>query len=548
VTGRPARGVVFASGVFLAAISLTSCAWLTHRSGPPQTYYLSPSGNDSAAGTSPAAAWRSLSRASAAQLKPGMRLLLQGGGRFSGQLILDQRDGGDPGKPIQIGSYGKGRATITGSAGSGIVINDTGGIDISGLSVVRPRASGQDGDGIKVFSDLTGNRKIDHISIADVVVHGFANGISIGSLNGTTGFRDIWVRNSVLRDNLDTGLLIYGPAFRTSAPSYANQNVHISHVVASDNPGNPDITAYSSGSGIILGSVQDGTVQWSTAAHNGGDGHSRPGPEGIWAYDSRRVVIKHCLSYGNHTKNRIDGNGFGLDENTSDSSLEYNLSYGNDGAGYLIYTRGKGGMTKDNTVRFNISSGDGRDQNPSFGGITVGGHARSTWVYQNTVIVPDRSANSSAALVLTRGVRDISVWNNIFSTLHGPVIAAYGAPSAAALHLQGNDYSTATANWSVYWGANTYTSLPAWRLASGQEIVSGRPVGFTADPRLTGPVLGLRVKDASDPHRASGFELRRGSALVAAGLNLRRLFHIGAGASDFSGTALSGRHPDLGAQ
>jgi hypothetical protein len=477
-----------------------------------------------------------------------MRLLLQGGGRFSGELILDRRDGGDPGKPIQISSYGKGRATITASAGSGIVIKDTGGVDISGLSVTGPGTSGQDGDGINVFSDLTGNRKLDHISIANVDVSGFANGIAIGSLDGKTGFRGVWVRSSVLHDNLDTGLLIYGPAFRASAPSYANQDVHISHVVASHNPGNPHITAYSSGSGIILGSVQDGTVEWSTAANNGGAGNSRPGPEGIWAYDSTHVVIKHCLSYGSHTKNRIDGNGLGLDENTSDSYLEYNLSYGNDGAGYLIYTRSKDGMTKDNTVRFNISSGDGLDQNPSFGGITVGGQVRSTSVYQNTVVVPARSAHSSAALVLTRGVRDISVWNNIFRALNGPVIAAYGAPSEAALHLQGNDYSTATANWSVYWGTTTYTSLPAWRLASGQEMVSGHPVGFTADPRLTGPVLGLQVKDASDPHRANGFVLRRSSALIGAGLNLRRLFHVRVGSSGFSGKSLSGRDPQLGAQ
>jgi hypothetical protein len=351
-----------------------------------------------------------------------------------------------------------------------------------------------------------------------------------------------------VQHNLDTGLLVYGPAFQASAPNYANQDVLVSHVVAAHNPGNPDITAYSSGSGIILGSVKNGIVKWSTAADNGGAGASRQGPEGIWSYDSTHVVIEHCLSYKNRTHNRIDGNGFGLDENTSDSYLEYNLSYGNYGAGYLIYTLSKNGMTNRDSVRFNISSGDAVDQNPSFGGITVGGQVTSTSIYQNTVVMAARPASSSAALVLTRDVRDISVWNNIFRAQRGPIIAVYGAPSAAALHLQGNDYSTATANWSVYWGQVSYPSLSAWRLASGEESVSGHLVGSAADPRLTGPVLGLRVKDATDPNRASGFVLRPGSALSAAGLDLWRLFHVKAGPSDFAGTSLSTRHPDLGAQ
>lgn len=47
------------------------------------TYYVSPSGSDALAGTSPAAAWRSLDRVSAADLNAGDRVLFEGGKTFS---------------------------------------------------------------------------------------------------------------------------------------------------------------------------------------------------------------------------------------------------------------------------------------------------------------------------------------------------------------------------------------------------------------------------------------------------------------------------------
>ena len=265
-------------------------------------------------------------------------------------------------------------------------------------------------------------------------------------------------------------MVTYGPPFQASSPTYANQGLHITSVSAYRNRGNRRITAYSSGSGIVLGSVQDATVTWSAAYDNGGAGLSRPGPEGIWAYDSTHVTIEHNVSHDNRTGNAVDGNGFGLDDNTSNSLMEYNLSYGNDGAGYLVYTAYASKAAAHNVVRFNISSGDAVDRNPRFGGITVSGKI---------------SGRFSPALVLAGAIHGITVRSNLLMTPTGPVIATYGPSTSAAL-LQGNDYYTATPGWSVSWGMTDYTSLQAWRLASGQETVRGRPAGLTADPELTG--------------------------------------------------------------
>ncbi|MER7538801.1 hypothetical protein ABTX77_29030 [Streptomyces sp. NPDC097704] len=61
------------------------------------------------------------------------------------------------------------------------------------------------------------------------------------------------------------------------------------------------------------------------------------GPEGIWVYDSSHVVLEHNKSYRNRTGSRVDGGGFGLDDNVSSSVMQYNLAYGDDGPGFLVY-------------------------------------------------------------------------------------------------------------------------------------------------------------------------------------------------------------------
>jgi hypothetical protein len=545
VTWCEPRRLASLFGILLAIGLLSSCSGLAHQSGP-LTYYLSLSGNDGATGTSPSTAWRSLRKASSVMIRPGTRLLLHGGQRFDGQLVFGARDAGDGADPVQVGSYGGGRATIT-SNGSGIGIRDTAGINIRDLSIIGPSSAGQEGAGINIYNDLAPGRELDHISISGVSISGFANGIAMGSESRSAGFRDVSIADSALHDNLDAGLVTYGPPFRAGSPAYANQDLHITRVTAYRNRGNRRITAYSSGSGIVLGSVKNATVAWSSAYDNGGAGRSRPGPEGIWAYDSTQVTLEHNLAYGNRTWNAVDGNGFGLDNNTSDSYIEYNLSYGNDGAGYLIYTSARAGRAAHNVVRFNISSGDAMDRNPRFGGITVSGKVKGTAVYQNTVVMQPRSGHLSPALVLAGAAQDVSVRNNLFMTPAGPVIATYG-PSVSGAHLQGNDYYAPPAGWSVAWGKAEYTSLRAWRLASGQETVRGHPVGLTCDPNLTGPALGLRAIRPGDPHAALVFTPRPGSCLAGTGLDLARLFHIDSGPDDFSGAFAAPQRPDIGAQ
>lgn len=86
------------------------------------TYYLDNlDGNDTNPGTSPTAAWKTLSKANSAQLAPGDRLLLKRGGDWTGSLRATRS--GTSSAPITIGAYGTGVLPLVQGATSCIVLS-----------------------------------------------------------------------------------------------------------------------------------------------------------------------------------------------------------------------------------------------------------------------------------------------------------------------------------------------------------------------------------------------------------------------------------------
>jgi hypothetical protein len=108
-------------------------------------YYVdADSGDDSASGTSPAQAWRSLAKASRVKLEPGAQLLFERGGSWTGRLTL--ADEGTAAEPITISAYGSGdRPSISGDclqvSGAHLVIT---GLDVHDCSWEGIGVSGHD--------------------------------------------------------------------------------------------------------------------------------------------------------------------------------------------------------------------------------------------------------------------------------------------------------------------------------------------------------------------------------------------------------------------
>ena len=314
-------------------------------------YYVSSGGNDANAGTSAASPWLTLAPVNALALVPGDRVLLRAGDTFFGGLSFDAEDAGSPAAPIVITSYGAGRAAIYAGSGDGISVYNAAGYEISNLDLT---GAGAWASGIVFYNDLPGGVKLGYIRIDGVDVSGFGrDGIEIGAWSGSSGFRDVRITNASAHGNARTGIIFYAQQPNTHEWAY------IGFSRAFDNTGVIGATV-NTGSGIVFGGVNGGTIERSVAHGNGRLCTAPAGPAGIWTYDSTAVVIQHNESYGNLTGGPTDGDGFDLDQNVSSSVLQYNYSHDNAGAGYLLAQGPLNDNHRGNTVRYNISQNDGR--------------------------------------------------------------------------------------------------------------------------------------------------------------------------------------------
>jgi hypothetical protein len=505
----------------------------------PTTYYVRPGGHDTASGTSPDAAWRSLARASKATLRPGDKLLLLGGRTYHGRLNISPTDAGNALKPILIGSYGHGRAAIS-AGGSGITVFNTRGVNIRNLIITGNQALRTRTSGIQLYSSrLKG--LLGHVYIDRVNISRFGTGIAIGAAHDGAGFRNVRITRSSVHDNLDAGLVSYGPEFNAAAPGYAHSGIYMSRVRAFRNLGDPANTDHNTGSGILLGSVNGAKVTRSVAYGNGGKGGSvTEGPIGVWTYDSTRIIFSHDVSHNNHSSNPHDGGGFGLDREVSHSVMEYNLSYGNHGAGFLLYsaTNAVGAQTR-NAVRFNLSYGDAREAHHIVGGMAVGGRVNNSVFYHNTIVI---THGKQPAFKATGTEHNVKVLNNILMAGYGSVVHAVQPKQPEDVMFAGNDYYSSTGTWTVVWGPSLlFSSLQSWRASTGEEQKAlGRATGHMFKPNFVGPL--------SYSNHGDGFKLRKSSKLRQAGLNLFLYFGIKPAAVTFAGTTYHMRTPNIGAQ
>jgi hypothetical protein len=538
--------VAFAAAGLLAAPGLDQAPV---RAASGRVFYLSPSGSDQANGLSEATAWKTLARASQAQYQPGDRILLQGGAEFAGQLMLQQNSAGTATDPVTISSYGTGRPTIRATGTEGIKIYNAGGVEISGLNIVGDQAAYASSGGITFYTDQQVAGPLDHVVISDVDVSSFRWGIFFNTGTIGRGYQGVTISNSKLHDNRDTGLLTLGPDFDANNPSYAFSDVKVSGVTAYHNQGDPTNVEHHSGSGIILGSVNGGTIEQSSAYDNGGlCPASKEGPVGIWTYDSTTVTIQRNISYGNKTGGPSDGGGFDLDQNVSNSTLQYNLSYQNAGPGLMVYSAQQNGAQTGNTVRFNVSVGDAAGSG-SYGGLTVAGHVANTAIYNNTIVARPNSIGQSVAVKLgmpgLTGLDGVTIRNNVLlSQGAGPAVSSAVAFGIDKAFLQANSYYRQGGGSPIQWGAKQYTSLKDWRAVSGQEKTSdGRGLGVEADPKLQDESATPTVTDPGQLTSVTQFALASDSPAGGRGLEETNSFQASAGTVDYFGATLGGGRP-----
>jgi hypothetical protein len=252
------------------------------------------------------------------------------------------------------------------------------------------------------------------------------------------------------------------------------------------------------------------------------------GPVGIWAWESDSVIIQHCISYRNRTApGARDGGGFDLDGGITNSIVQYNLSYDNEGYGFGIFQFPGATPWHDNIFRYNISINDG---NTVQDGASV--------VYWNG---DDDSTK----------FRNCKIYNNLFINRHGPVLSYVDGKyrnssfyflnnifiakdqliAGGGLH---NEFFYGNIWWSLQdkFKLNSYSSFTTWVNDTGKEKLNGKITGSNVDPRLLNPV-NPTLTDARKLKTLTGYNLKNTSPLKNKGVDIRKEFGFFPGLHDF---------------
>jgi Right handed beta helix region len=501
----------------------------------PQTFYVDATlGKNRNSGTSPSAPWRTPARVNHGIFVGGDRILFHGGQTFSGFLRFSPANvtGTSAQAHVTLGSYGGGQATLAPGGHSGITVTNVAGFHISELELTGASVACKPHSyGILFYTQHSATTLDQGIAIDHLSVRGFCVGVGVGSGDDHSLFAHIRITDLTSHDNGDAGVFTFDPA-RTNHDIH---DVYVARVQAYNNDGT---------GGIALFGVEGGVIEQSVAHDNGRGG---PGGVGIWAFDADHITIQYNESYKTRTTSQ-DGDGFDLDGGVFNSVMQYNYAHDNEGMGYLVCGCVEFYEMHNNVVRYNISQNDGTNGQPS-GLYVLGGQPFSTLdVFNNSFY----STTGAGTLVLLQAgelaMPEVHLRNNLLAvSASKPLLEVPEPETTPGLAIQGNDWWPTDGHFEVTWGTRQITSLAELRTATGAETLKGAPVGQSGAPEVCALGQGGTIYPRA-PAELRAYELRAGSPLTNAGLDLKSSFGTEVGSLDFAGDPSSqGGKFDIGA-
>lgn len=461
-------------------------------------------GDDAAAGTGAAQAWRTLGRVGAAPLQPGDRVLLSGGDRHVGALILAGRSG-RPQAPIVITSYAREGGEVRPAHVDGrgqraaIHLRNCGHVVVTGL-VVTADGGGGNGEGAEamrcgVLVEADGTAQLAGIELSELEVRevSFAEpgqarpeadvrtpngqvpygwGIRFIVRSPQASLRDLVVRDCRIRRVDHTGL-------KFTAPAGGIRGVRVERVEVTD----------VGGPGVQLSGVTSGVFARLQVDRSGSTGDPRNWGRGsgLWTWGSRDIVIEH--SRFTNANGPADSAGVHIDFNCRNVIVQYNLSANNAGGFCEVL-----GNNYNCAYRYNVSINDGHRVKGRGNAFQDGktfwlsgyvGRDRpltgpfNTYFYNNTIYVGEGIEPRFAVGTTTAGVL---VANNIFH-LAGPGRLVTGD------QLRADQRATRRIERVVF-AHNLYLRADTWPAGLGLE--DSAP--FLGDPAFVRPG-GDRIED-----------------------------------------------------
>ena len=266
-------------------------------------------------------------------------ILLEGGHTYHGMLLLTGLS-----QPLLVLSRGERPAILDAGEGSGVQICECRNLTLAGFRV--------SGCGWRNSKDTYGIRllRCEQVQVLNCEVSGFSHG---GIVYESCG--QLQIKGCYSHDNGNAGIA----GLSGERPS---EDIYIGYCKAYNNGGTHNTLMSHTGSGIMLYQTQRAVVEYCEAAGNGWAQRqtNHNGPVGIWcACGCSEVVFRWCISRYNRTQpGAVDGDGFDFDGSVVDSEMVNNLSYDNEGSGYLLCEYGSGEAWSGNHVRSCISVND----------------------------------------------------------------------------------------------------------------------------------------------------------------------------------------------
>jgi hypothetical protein len=398
-------------------------------------YYVdSRHGSDQATGATPETAWESLAPVNERVFKPGDKILLKAGSRFTGQLKPQGSGAFDGGqvRSIVIDRYGEGpkpRIDGQGIMPAAVHLFNVECWEIHNLEITNTgheRKANRRGVLIEIENFGTAR----HIQLRDLYIHD-VNGSLVKKRGGGSAIK--WRNGGQrVRSRFD-GLLIEGCHLARcerngiNASGYTRRSEWYPslHVVIRNN-----LLERIPGDGIVPIGCDGAVVE-----HNVMRDCPRLLPKGeaaagIWPWSCDNTIIQHN-EVSDH-KAPWDGQGFDSDWNCRNTVIQYNYSHDNEGGFLLICNNGGRGMPQNvgNTgtvVRYNISVNDGLRSEPTHRGVFsptfhISGPCRDTRIYNNLVYINEKPAAQMDRTLVEMDnwggpwPEDTVFWNNIFYT------------------------------------------------------------------------------------------------------------------------------------
>jgi autotransporter-associated beta strand protein len=370
-------------------------------------YFVSPTGNDSATGTSDGSAWKTLDKVNSTTFQPGDRIRFKKGGTWVGSLW--PKGSGDSTAQITLGSYGTGAKPLIDAQGAETAVIKLSNQEywtIDGFEVTNWAATNGMRFGIRV--EASDNLVKHRIRILNNTVRDIYGIMGMPEADGTTGYwvggiyfqinepgraDEVLIEGNDVRNIIGEAISFWGEWENAGGGmNYANCSPN---VVVRKNT-----VLRTSGDGILILGTDNELVEYNVVGYvselqtqsvNTAAAWPTRHIGGLWQYNH----VHHTRRKGN------DGTAFDNDGFTSGTTIfQHNVSHDNEGGFIMEYTWG-GDISAKTIARYNISWNDSRIVASNRGGMEL---------YNNVFYNPDATLGVEWTAAGTR----VNFRNNIF--------------------------------------------------------------------------------------------------------------------------------------